>query len=89
MTDKITLTKKAFLRWCDDNFTWENKIKDHAWSEVVAESQRPELIERWAIVVFSKILDRSFVTLKEAEEFVEKEYPINGRIVHLREVAGV
>jgi hypothetical protein len=88
--DKITLTKKTFIRCFNHpvSMTKFDTVED-AWSALVAESQRPELIERWVVVVFSKILDRSFVTLKEAEEFVEKECPINGRIVHLREVVGV
>jgi hypothetical protein len=81
MSDKITITKKQFERWMK-NLPFENV--DTSWQSLVAESQKPELIERWAVFGGDGISGGIFET-KEYAVLVAKESK-NSRIVHLREV---
>jgi len=91
--DKITLTKKQFERWLKQSTLvtheknmWRYPILAEQWSALVAESQRPELIERWA--VFNEHGDCWFsANSKEgAEKWRAMTDPKNClRIVHLVE----
>jgi hypothetical protein len=83
--DKITLTKKQFSNvW---NKPSESMLgEDIAWQSLVAESQKPELIERWAVMISNGTWDYSFITLEDAEKYMKNNYPTTARIVHLREV---
>lgn len=52
------------------------------------EEIKPKLIERWAVMISNGTWDYSFLTLKDAEDYIKKNFPVTGRIVHLREVEG-
>lgn len=80
--DKITLTKAAFLRWIN------NRKEVGTWETLVTESQRPELIELWAVV---HIQSGNCMHYSDVKEFAERWIGDTGgyRIVHLKEVVGV
>ncbi len=85
MTDKIVLTKKQFERWFERISSGDN------WGELVAESQKPELIERWCLFTKAGSYYGSYRLKEHAEEEAETERALKYgpfRIVLLREVEG-
>jgi hypothetical protein len=74
--DKIVLTKKQFDRWF-------NSTSSRSWQSLVAESQKLELIERWAVYD----ADGEYLITYESKEIAICNYPTaKHRIVLLREV---
>ena len=82
--DKITLTKKQFERW-EDSLGSKGILFHTRWDSLVAESQKPELIERWA-VTGNEFETRIFKTEKDAEDWCAYHCNNPYRIVHLKEV---
>lgn len=62
--DKITLTRKAFERWRNQDL-----MNDLTWKSLVAESQKPELIERWAVVLENANFFVPYDTKEEAQKW--------------------
>ena len=79
MKTEIKLTKAQFDRW----FKSDAKIDKNDWERLVAETEKPELIEAWA-VSYNDGLIVGYCTEKEALENA-KTYN-GGRVVKLREV---
>jgi hypothetical protein len=83
--DKITLTKKAFIRWVSSMGFKDEDNQNHSWQSLVAESQRPELIERWATVNKQGMVVGTYLFEDQARKEALDYY----RVILLREVVGV
>lgn len=79
MTDKIVLTKKQFMKWS------ASETPEADWCDLVFESQKPELIERWCVIRD----DGAFCAIYSDKQSALRDYPtVEYRVILLREVEG-
>jgi len=86
--EKITISKKQFDIWVRNYFP-TREFMERAWSALVAESQKPDLIERWCIV--SKKDPYGALMFYTTEDLAKRDLdswkdPYNFYIIKLREV---